>query len=335
MTDASSDSSESLQVPADEQWTQRDYDNWLIQMRDLAAEWTDADLHHYTTIGGLQGILDSGRLWGTHVAFLNDSQELDYGIGEICNMVEAFAGEWSWAAEQPDSKDADHQKSVSEMIKAVQKFITNNMEILKPNLGPFVSCLSTSQDQLSQWRGYGQSGGYAIRFDPKLLGSSIQHVDRDGKVREGPKPALVKVQYIPSEFYRQITEMVTEHVATFAKTMSIEDEREMDQAQITIRYKLLKKLMEVAPQLKHHKFAEEQEYRIITQGTEDFYTPTKLGFVPRVLIEFDLRAIKEIMVGPGEFADIRKLSIERYLEENARRYGGTPVTLSEVPYREL
>ncbi|MGV0695855.1 DUF2971 domain-containing protein [Mycobacterium paraintracellulare] len=322
-------------APVEETWTQRDYDNWLIQMRDFAAEWTGSDLHHYTTIAGLQGILDSGRLWGTHVAFLNDSQELDYGVGEICNMVEAFASEWVWAAEQPDSTDADHQKFVSELIMATHKFITNNREILKPNLGPFVSCLSTSQDQLSQWRGYGQSGGFAIRFDAKLLDETIQHVDQEGNVRKGPRPALVKVHYIPSDFYERVKTLVLDHITEFANTIRMDDERAQDETQITIRYQLLKNLMEIAPQLKHHKFGEEQEWRIITQGGEDFYTPTKLGLVPRVLVSFDTRAIKEIMVGPGEFADIRKMSIERYLEKNAGRYGGTPVTLSEVPYREL
>jgi Protein of unknown function (DUF2971) len=333
MSDAPSDSP-GLHITGEERWNQREFDNWLIQMRDLAANWTEADLQHYTTIGGLQGILDSGRLWGTHVAFLNDSQELDYGVGEICNMVEAFSGEWAWEAEQPDSKDSDHQKFVSELIKSVHEFITNNREILKPNLGPFVSCLSTSQDQLSQWRGYGQSG-YAIRFDPKLLGSSIEHVDADGNITKGPKPALVKVEYMPSAFYEQVTKMVTAHVADFAETMSIGDEREQDETQNTVNFNLLRKLMEIAPQLKHHKFAEEQEYRIITQGKEDIYTPTKLGLVPRVLIEFDPSAIKEIMVGPGEFSDLRKLSIERYIQKNARRYGGLEVTTSEVPYREL
>lgn len=320
----------------DETWSQRDYENWLIQMRDFATQWSGgSDLHHYTTIAGLQGILDSGRLWGTHVAFLNDSQELDYGVGEICNMVEAFASEFKWASEQPGSTDADHQKFVSDLIMAVYNFITNNREILKPNLGPFVSCLSTSQDQLSQWRGYGQTGGYAIRFDPEVLQESIQHVDRDGNVRKGPRPALVKVHYIASELYETVKPVVTDHITAFAQTVSIEDERERDEKQITLRFALLRKLMEIAPQLKHHKFAEEQEWRIITQGDEDFYTAGKLGLVPRVLVSFDVSAIKEIMVGPGEFADIRALSIERYLEKNARRYGGTPVTLSEVPYREV
>jgi hypothetical protein len=54
-----------------------------------------------------------------------------------------------------------------------------------------------------------------------------------------------------------------------------------------------------------------------------------------VLIQFDENAIKEIMVGPGEFADVRKLSIGRYIEKNFGRYGGLDVTLSEVPYREV
>lgn len=334
MTDAQSD--ESAQLPDEDPWTPEDYERWIIQWREMAADLQKSDLHHYTTIGGLKGILDSACLWGTHVAFLNDSQELDYGVGVICDMIKAHRDELSEAAKaSPKSDSAEQVSFVSEMVEAVHNFIVMNKEMLKPNLGPFVSCLSTSADQLSQWRGYGQSGGYAIRFDPEALRSSIKHVDADGEECKGPKPALVKVLYNPAPLYEEVTKMVDSHLNEFAKTMKIEDERARDERQITIRYDLLKRLMELAPQIKHHKFGEEQEYRIITHGVEDFYTPAKLGLVPRVLISFDPGAIKEIMVGPGEFADIRKLSIERYLERNARRYGGTPVTLSEVPYREL
>ena len=93
--------------------------------------------------------------------------------------------------------------------------------------------------------------------------------------------------------------------------------------------------MAIASRIKHPKFAEEQEFRIITQGPEDFYTPTKLGLVPRVRVQFDRKAIRGIMVGPGEFSDVRKLSIERYIEKNAGWYWDVEVTLSEVPYREV
>ena len=41
------------------------------------------------------------------------------------------------------------------------------------------------------------------------------------------------------------------------------------------------------------------------------------------------------MVGPGEFSDLRKLSIERYLDRHRGRYPDVTVTLSAVPYRDI
>lgn len=41
------------------------------------------------------------------------------------------------------------------------------------------------------------------------------------------------------------------------------------------------------------------------------------------------------MVGPGEFSELRKMSIERYLDRNRDRYPDVKVTESEVPYRDL
>lgn len=37
-------------------------------------------LYHYTDVGGLHGILKSKKLYATHVAYLNDSQETLYGM---------------------------------------------------------------------------------------------------------------------------------------------------------------------------------------------------------------------------------------------------------------
>ncbi|MEU6190491.1 hypothetical protein [Nocardia sp. NPDC047038] len=53
-----------------------------ISWRDINAEYSnDKQLYHYTDINGLKGILDSGEIWLTHMAYLNDSQEFEYGIG--------------------------------------------------------------------------------------------------------------------------------------------------------------------------------------------------------------------------------------------------------------
>src|SRR5687768_2712440 len=44
-------------------------------------------LYHYTSAAGLQGILDTRRMWATHARFLNDPSELDYGLQLVRQVV--------------------------------------------------------------------------------------------------------------------------------------------------------------------------------------------------------------------------------------------------------
>jgi hypothetical protein len=53
-----------------------------------AEEW-----YHYTTIAGLKGILDTAQLWGTHIAYLNDLREVQYGIEALAQPVSAASSD--------------------------------------------------------------------------------------------------------------------------------------------------------------------------------------------------------------------------------------------------
>jgi hypothetical protein len=316
----------------DEQWSKEDYDDWVVTMMDAAATWSgEDDLYHYTSIDGLLGILQSGRLWGTHVAFLNDSQELEYGIETICKVL-TDAGDRLLASESDDTS-IEPDLTNGGLLKRVGSFIQQNSDMLKPNLGPFVSCLSISGDQLSQWRGYGKAGWYALRFDPEKL-DSVTHVNSEGERVRGADPVLVKVRY-RAAFEDDILQMAYAYVEDMVNLRELEREDEKEDARGRAWVDLFSKVLEIARQIKHRSFMEEREYRIITRGNEQFYTPSKIGLIPRVLVQFDSGAVKEVMVGPGEFSDLRKLSLERYLDRNRDRYPDVNVTLSQVPYREL
>jgi hypothetical protein len=159
---------------------------------------------------------------------MNDSQEFDYGIGVICDMIRSNADQSVADAKLSESNNRDvDDKLMHKLIDGVHNFLHMNRDIIAPDRGPFVSCMSTSKDQLSQWRGYGQSGGYAIRFDRKLLGSSIKHVDEQGAVRKGAESVLVRVEYLSEVLHGEITEMVMSDLNDYIDaTEQNEDERE-------------------------------------------------------------------------------------------------------------
>lgn len=143
------------------------------------------ELLHYTTLTGLSGILSSGCLWATDAAFLNDSSEITHFFDErlkeliredVRLSVIERAREPNNLAEILNNGGIEHVVA----LKTNELFSMLREGTLKFNR-PFVLSLSgPSNDRvrhsglLSQWRGYGDDGGYAIVFDSKELESILK-----------------------------------------------------------------------------------------------------------------------------------------------------------------
>ena len=63
-------------------------------------------------------------------------------------------------------------------------------------------------DQLSQWRGYAEGGGYAIHYDAKPLRSSIRLYGLDGPNRFGERNALDQIAYETEDAGRYVEEIL-------------------------------------------------------------------------------------------------------------------------------
>lgn len=146
-----------------ESWTlqQRDELLWKFHLKQIEhnrawEEMHDAvpeRLHHYTTVGGLQGIIETGTLWASDVRFMNDSSELQYAIDLIDEVF--------W---QVLEEEADPEVKNSLTHRAG---IANGFEIGRQ---PFIACLCEDDDLLSQWRGYGyQDASVSLGFDLSML----------------------------------------------------------------------------------------------------------------------------------------------------------------------
>src|SRR6201999_2340266 len=46
---------------------------------------------HYTSTPGLLGIIDTGHLWATDLAYLNDASEFNFGLIHLVEAMRAFA----------------------------------------------------------------------------------------------------------------------------------------------------------------------------------------------------------------------------------------------------
>lgn len=145
---------------------------------------------HYTTAQGLYGILTSQQLWATHIAYLNDAEEhigffnrrlpkllkgpVNTGIAEINQTPEGQI-----AIQELGGIEAVKEELLCDLAKSITD-VTLNFDT------PFItSFCSTANLQnindgiLSQWRGYGPDGGYAVIFDTKGLDELLRKEDKE------------------------------------------------------------------------------------------------------------------------------------------------------------
>lgn len=101
---------------------------------------------HYTTTAGLIGIVASDRIWATAVSVLNDVTELRYGL----ELAESTHREFDQGADLHPLQS----RFLYEVEYAAKAALQNN--------AIFVACASRDGDDLGQWRGYAEGGGYAI-----------------------------------------------------------------------------------------------------------------------------------------------------------------------------
>lgn len=139
---------------------------------------------HYTTAAGFQGILAGGGFWATDANYLNDFKEIQVGVG--------YAREWL---------DRNRKSLTDTYGKDVVVRVDNNMQ---PQPGRqsgrrmFVCSFSANGDSLSQWRAYGEGGGYAIgihgshlRKKAKQLGLAFEKCVYDHDELDNPVVAFL------------------------------------------------------------------------------------------------------------------------------------------------
>jgi hypothetical protein len=130
---------------------------------------TYSELWHYTTAAGLKGIIETQQLHATQIHYLNDHQEfsgfLDTRLKKILTS----------SVDEAKSKDASLGPDFDQKVKRLFE------EIRRVTLGldAFVTSFCSTDTEngtdglLSQWRGYGKDGGYAVVFESKSIEKMI------------------------------------------------------------------------------------------------------------------------------------------------------------------
>lgn len=261
-------------------------------------------LYHYTTQAGLLGILTSKSIWASEIRFLNDATEFQAAL-------DAVGSELSARISDLDSAEA----------RARGEAIFREFTVLEES-SVFVLSLTEEGDDLSQWRAYGgQHSGYALGFDiEKLCTLAAEH---DFELH----PCL----YEPSEHGLLAAAIVDSALAWLS---------EGDRMTRRRRREFRRTMFKAAPFLKHYKFSDESEWRLVS--TSHLVTSAEIGFrsgpstlIPHYSIPLFAKdgssPLTSITIGPTPHMDLASHSTYALLR--ARGFKDAFVHKSQIPLR--
>ena len=210
-----------------------------LESRSLFLQSAPSNLFHYTTLNGVQGIIESKTLRLTKAAYLNDRSELKHAITLFQQVARSHVA--NLATDKADVCDL-----LLDAAQQLDSFQHTNI------------CLASfceNGDLLSQWRGYGGSGaGVALGFS----GQALERVNQTGWAK------LLRCIYHPAEQIAVIRDLVY----ILCNSYEVCKSGQPPESNASIRKDLIgyfnTTFLQVAPVLKNHHFAEEREWRIVT-----------------------------------------------------------------------
>lgn len=315
------------------------------------------ELFHYTNADGLEGILRSQCLWATHWQHLNDAKELEHFANAIPHLIKPGRVELvNERARQDDNfkrwvaanggVDLLCEEESRGLAKVLLESVANP-EPIEQLFEFYVTSLCTPEGAyeevrkhglLSQWRYYGQQGGYAIVLDTAKL-EKLMYLEHErwkcqislgdvGYSHEPPDVLESRISALPP-FLEAIN------------TCKFESEKECES--------LLALSLQCFIHYKHWCFSEEREVRLVVvlNGSKMRETYKEEGTewcereryyyngVPRIhlfdgleVLESPRLPVTRILVGPGPSQRERETKLLALLDE---LHYDIPVTLSEMP----
>jgi len=274
---------------------------------------------HYTSGPGLISIIESGTIFATQVSCLNDATEIRYAASKLREALSSLL---------PSMDEEDiSTRFAKRFIELLQDDDATPNSVGLPY---FVTCFSTLEDDLSQWRSYGGGeNGYAIGIRVKDL--------------FGAANSLVSRVIYDKERHLDLANQAAEATIRFYKEGIDAGIQDWDNVFINAWDNALTQL---SPLIKDPGFELEKEIRLIHQ--------LQVGEIPDIRVlqrktmmsrHFPMRfpagapihrpriPIQRIIVGPSRHKEISRISVDTLLRTHGYQTG--MVTSSARPYQEM
>lgn len=310
-----------------------------------------SELLHYTTAGGLAGIVSSQSLWATHASFLNDASEITTFLDHRLPTLLQADIRLALVDVSKSPKNAQVIAELGGIEKAVEGVTKELVQSIRAAAlafnKPYVLSFSATHDSriardglLSQWRGYGTDGGYAIAFDTSKLQRLLETESNTYKYQFAQ---WADVHYYdanhqhpePAEEMLQAEDALRKAVAEFVRTRAPDA---LDPTYDAVTF--------LSCLFKHWGFHEEREIRVVAVPLDEKFADderekvraprfflrqgTPVPYIPLFESLSNCRLpINRVIVGPHRDKLQRKIAIESLL---AAHHISAPVVVSEIPY---
>lgn len=264
-------------------------------------------LYHYTSNGGLLGIIESSSLWFTKIDYLNDAEEYLFGMKAIAKILQ--------------------NNYSSELFIHESQWFTSHV----PTRPIFVFSLTEEGDLLSQWRAYCPNGGFSVCFNT----SQIMAVVKEN--------GFIFKRCIYSEVDLNLF-VETEIVGMSSEEFQRSHKNDVvSQEFLSLRKKVVENTFLYCSFIKNKSFAEEKEWRILVPRDSsankfDFFKYLKFRVRGTLIIPYleipasqnvSFNLVWYVRVGPGPNNTLLRDAAILLLKSPEA------VLVSEIPYRPL
>ena len=277
--------------------------------RRLFAEIPGTTLYHYTSLSGLQGIIDSGILRASDIRYMNDSTELRHTLDLL---REHISDRISAGTDRP------------ELLNGLREWLSHRV-VGGPML--FGASFRANGNLLSQWRGYSVHGkGASLGFSPRHVASCAHE--------QGFR--LGRCVYEATQ-QKALIEQIVDAVETLA-----EGQPGGAGGWEAVFESFEERLLCIAAILKHPAFEEEQEWRIVSPAISEcgdapvYFREGSSMLVPYYAFDLhvgDCLSLDHVYLGPTNNIDHSMNSLRLYLQKK----GVSPangISYCQIPYRQ-
>lgn len=308
----------------------------------------DDTLFHYTNAAGLIGIFDSASLWSTAYYCANDEQELAAGAGVLSPLFRRRAHQLKRSSDPRAQLFANRGVDIMSYADGFERLLVN---LTLSSLVAYITCFykpSAKEDfhhgLLSQWRGYGADGGYALQFSRSKLQAAFKRANESDDLNYD----LEDVYYTPENPLKdRVLEQSDAFLEEFEKHLD-ELAQPIDSRRTSMRnpvFDLMKgpliPLLDYLTCTKNGHFAEERECRLsLVQppATGPEFIPVKrysrngliVSYTATPRETFDvLGAVEWILIGPGPRMEARFKAVCELVKHSGRKIAVRP---SHIPF---